>query len=70
MPLTSEVISARARMNLHTIMDFNCDWNEEVVAQFYATLHVDRGHKIFHWSLQGKPFQVEYAQFAAILGFS
>ena len=32
MPVTSEVISACARMNLHAIMDFNCDWNEKVVA--------------------------------------
>ena len=32
MPVTSAVISACARMNLHAIMDFNCDWNEKVVA--------------------------------------
>jgi hypothetical protein len=50
-------------------MNFNCDWNEEVVAQFYATLYVDRENKIFHWTLQGKRFSVGYAQFASILGF-
>jgi hypothetical protein len=25
--------------------------------------------KTFHWTIQGKPFSVEYAQFASILGF-
>ena len=32
MTVTSEVISACAQMHLHAIMDFNCDWNEKVVA--------------------------------------
>jgi hypothetical protein len=51
-------------------MSFNCDWNEEVVAQFSAILYVNRSTKTFHWTIQGKPFPVEYAQFASILGFS
>ena len=56
-------------MHMHDIMDFNFDWNDEVVAQFYATLHFNRDHKVLHWSLQGKPLSVSYNQFAAILGF-
>jgi hypothetical protein len=51
-------------------MSFNCDWNEEVVAQFYATLYVNRSTKTFHRTIQDKPFSVGYAQFASILGFS
>jgi hypothetical protein len=58
------------RMNLSSIMSFNCDWNEEAVALFYASLYVNRSTKTFHWTIEGKPFLVEYAQFASILGLS
>ena len=68
-PVVSEVVSACGRMNMHSIMNFNCDWNDEVIAQFYAALHIDRENKVLHWSLQGKPFSIGYTQFAALLGF-
>ena len=51
-------------------MSFNCHWNEEVVAQFYATLYVDRPGKKFHWMLQGQRFSISYNRFATILGFT
>jgi hypothetical protein len=53
-----------------TIMAMNYDWNEEVVAQLYANLHVWCETKTFHWLLQGKPPSVSYERFAQILGFS
>jgi hypothetical protein len=65
-----EVEDACRRMNHLSIMFFNYDWNEEVITQFYATLYVNRSTKTFHWTIQGKPFYVEYAHFASILGFS
>jgi len=68
-PVVSEVVSACGRMNMHSIMNFNCDWNDEVITQFYAALHIDRENKVLHWSLQGKPFSIGYTQFAALLGF-
>jgi hypothetical protein len=42
-PLKKIVDAARDRcqeMDLLGIMSFSCDWNEEVVAQFYATLGI------------------------------
>ena len=51
MPVVHQVVSVCDRMNLQTIMSFNCDWNEEIVAQFYATLYVDREGKKFHWTI-------------------
>jgi hypothetical protein len=69
MPVAEEVVDACNRMNLTSIMSFNLDWNEEIGAQFYATLYVDRATKVFHWTIQGKPFHVEYVYFASILGF-
>jgi hypothetical protein len=61
LPVLREVEDACRRMNVSSIMSFNCDWNEEVVAQFYATLYVNRSTKTFHWTIQGKPFSVEYS---------
>jgi hypothetical protein len=67
MPVVREVEEACRRMNVSSIMSFNYDWNEEIVAQFYATLYVNCSTKTFHWSIQGKPFSVEYAQLQAFL---
>jgi hypothetical protein len=50
-------------------MAMNCDWNEEVVAQFYANLYVRHETKTFHWLLQGKPLSISYERFSQILGF-
>jgi hypothetical protein len=69
MPVVGEVVNACNMMNLTSIMSFNLAWNVEIVAQFYATLYVDRATKTFYWTIQGKSFHVEYAYFASILGF-
>jgi hypothetical protein len=70
LPVVRELQDACRRMNLTSIMSFNCDWNEKVIAQFYSTLYVNSSTKTFHWTIQGKPFYVEYAYFASIIGFS
>lgn len=51
-------------------MSFNCDWNEEISAQFYSTIYIDRYNKVMHWTIQGNPLLVAHAQFAQILWFS
>jgi len=30
------------------IMAFKCDWNEEVITQFYATLHIDDDRRLMY----------------------
>jgi hypothetical protein len=70
LPVVREVQDACRRMHLTSIMSFNCDWNEEVITQFYSTLYVNRSTKTFHCTIQGRPFYVEYAYFTSILGFS
>jgi hypothetical protein len=52
------------------VMAINYDWNEEVVAQFYANLYIRRETRTFHCLLQDKPLSVSYGRFAQILGFS
>ena len=67
--VVTQAVSTYDNMHLQDIMTFNCHWNEEVVAQFYATLYVDHPGKKFHWMLQGERFSVSYHRFAFILGF-
>lgn len=69
-PVIDEVIEACESNNLTNIMSFSCDWNEEVVAQFYATLFVDDSRKIMHWTLNGKRFSVSRSDFSHLLGFN
>jgi hypothetical protein len=56
LPVVREVEDACRRINLSSIISFNYDSNEEVIAQFYATLYVNRSTKTFHWIIQGKTF--------------
>ena len=67
--VVTQAVDTCQNMHLQDIMNFNCHWNEEVVAQFYATLYVDRPGKKFYWMLQGERFSVTYRRFASILGF-
>jgi hypothetical protein len=68
-PAVNEAIDICHAKGLTSIMALNYDWNEEVIAQFYANLYVRRETKTFHWLLQGKPLSVSYERFAQILGF-
>jgi hypothetical protein len=51
------------------VMGINYDWNEEVIAQFYANLYIRRETRTFHWLQQGKPLSISYECFSQILGF-
>jgi hypothetical protein len=53
-------------MGLLNIMNFSCDWNDEVVAQFYATLYVDDRKDVMHFTLGGKRFSIKMYEFASL----
>ena len=55
-------------MDLDNIMSFQCDWNEEVMAQFYATLFIEENERIIHWHLGGKRFTYNMADFSTLFG--
>ena len=40
-------------IGVYEIMEFQHDWNTEVVAQFYATLYVEEDERRMHWMLEG-----------------
>ena len=65
--VVTQAVDTCQHMHLQAIMSFNYHWNEEVVAQYYATLYVDRPRKKFYWMLQGEKYSVTYRQFADML---
>jgi hypothetical protein len=68
-PAVNEAIDICYAKGITSITAMNCDWNEEVIAQFYANLHVRCETNTFRWLLQGKPLSVSYERFAQIVGF-
>ena len=58
------------RTGVYEIMEFQHDWNTEVVAQFYATLFIEEDDRRMHWMLEGQWYSVDYDVFATHLGFS
>ena len=45
--VVDDVFDRCREMELVDIMSFSCNWNEEVVAQFYDTLHISESGRIF-----------------------
>ena len=68
--LVDHAIAICQRTGVYEIMEFQHDWNIEVVAQFYATLFVEEDVRRMHWMLEGQWYSVDYNAFAALLGFS
>jgi hypothetical protein len=67
----NQVVVAFKAKNLRDVMAFQKHWNNEIIAQFYATLYVkEHGDtRKLHWMIEGQWFEVTYAQFARLLGF-
>jgi hypothetical protein len=59
-PAVNDTIDICHAKGMTNVMAINYDWNEEVVAQFYANLYIRRETRTFHWLLQGKPLSVSY----------
>ena len=51
---------------LDYLMRLQCDWSDEVVAQFYSTLYVDDNANIMHFALGGKRFSITLSEFATL----
>jgi hypothetical protein len=55
-PKIAEIIRECKRKNVYDIMGFAKSWNNEVIAQFYATCYFTtwKNDKIVHWMTRGK----------------
>jgi hypothetical protein len=66
-----EVVGACRAKHLRDVMAFQKNWNNEIIAQFYATLYVEeRGDtRKFHWMTEGRRYESTFEQFARLFGF-
>jgi hypothetical protein len=57
-PKIAEIIRECKRKNVYDIMGFAKSWNNEVIAQFYATCYFTtwKNDKVVHWMTEGKWF--------------
>jgi hypothetical protein len=67
----NDVVATCRAKHMRDVMTFKKNWNNEVIAQFYATLYVEEHGDTskLHWMTEGQWFEVSYAQFARLLGF-
>ena len=72
-PEMTKALAMFERHNFKNLMTMQYPWNNEVIAQFYATVWYERStvdsYGIMHFSIQGQPYYVSYARFGQILGF-
>jgi hypothetical protein len=70
-PIFDIIIAAYKAKHLRDILAFKKDWNNEVIAQFYANVcfeeHGDT--RKLHWMIEGQWYEVPYAQFARLFRF-
>jgi hypothetical protein len=70
-PIFDSVIAACTAKHLRDILAFMKNWNNEVIAQFYATVYFEEhgDTRKHHWMTESPWYEVSYAQFARLLGF-
>jgi hypothetical protein len=60
----NEVVAACRAKHLREFMTFQKNWNNEIIAQFFATLYVEeRGDtRKLHWMTEGRQYKISYGQ--------
>jgi hypothetical protein len=64
----AEVIAACEHHGIKDVMELKCDWNDEVILQFYSTLHLDNKSSKLFWMTKDEIYSVSLVRSAAILG--
>jgi len=69
-PLFQKIIDACESKHVKDLMGFQKDWNKEVIAQFYATVHFGylKDDRAMFWMTEGNYYRVTFAQFIRVLG--
>jgi hypothetical protein len=70
-PIFDRVIIACQAKHLREILAFKKDWNNEVIAQFYATVCFEehRDTRKIHWMTESQWYEVSYSLFARLFRF-
>ena len=69
-PLFQQIIDACESKHVNDLMGFQKDWNKELIAQFYATVHFGylKDDRAMFWMTEGNYYRVTFAQFIRVLG--
>ena len=64
-PIFNEIISTCRHQRVKYLMGFRHDWNKEIIAQFYATVHFGdkNGERAMVWMTNGKRLGVTFSHF-------
>jgi hypothetical protein len=68
----NEVVTACRAKHLRDVITFRKNWNNEIIAQFFATLYIEErmgDTRKFHWMTEGRRYVITYEQFARLFGF-
>jgi hypothetical protein len=67
----NEVVTACRAKHLRDILAFSKNWNNEIIAQFFAALYVEEkgDTRKFYWMTEGKRYVITYEQFARLFRF-
>jgi hypothetical protein len=66
-----EVVGACRAKHLRDVMAFQKNWNNEIIAQFFATFYVEerRDTRKFHCMTEGRRYEITFEQFARLFVF-
>jgi hypothetical protein len=70
--ILDEVVAACRVKHLRDVMPFQKNWNNEIIAQFFATYYVEeRGGdtRKFYWMTEGRQYEITFEQFARLFRF-
>jgi hypothetical protein len=67
-PAFRDVIEMFEYHGLKKIMAFWCDWNEEVILQFYSTFFFHKNSSGITWMTDSTKYSISIGRFASILG--
>jgi hypothetical protein len=69
-PIFNRVIATYQAKHLRDIFAFMKDWNNEVIAHFYATISFEEhgGTRKILWMSESQWYEVSYSHFARLLG--
>lgn len=67
-----QMVTNLHRMGLYNLMEFQNDWNNEIICQFYASYHHEKSPdgtiNTIHWTTEGKHYKVDFLTFSHLLG--
>jgi hypothetical protein len=66
-----EVVTACRAKHLKNVMSFQKNSNNEIIAQFYASLYVEEREdtRKFHWMTEERQYEITFEQFTRLFGF-